>query len=78
MEYCRRTFKSVVQLPYVAQVQTICKILEGLLPKEKVKGAPPPDKKVLEMQFVMACVWAFGSCMLVDKVSDYRTQFSKW
>ena len=48
------------------------------LMQEAVRGAPPPDKKLLEHQFVFACVWAFGGCMLVDKVSDYRTQFSKW
>jgi hypothetical protein len=48
---------------------TICKILEGILPKETVRGAPPPDKKLLEYQFVFACVWAFGGSMLVDKVS---------
>ena len=50
----------------------------ALLLQEAVRGAPPPDKKLLEHQFVFACVWAFGGCMLVDKVSDYRTQFSKW
>jgi hypothetical protein len=52
------------------QVMTICKILEGILPKESVRGAPPPDKKLLEYHFVFACVWAFGGCMLVDKVSS--------
>ena len=58
---------------------TVCKILEGILPKESVRGAPPPpDKKLLEHHFVFACVWAFGGCMLVDKVYDYRSQFSKW
>jgi dynein heavy chain len=46
--------------------------------QESVRGAPPPDKKLLEYHFVFACVWAFGGCMLVDKVYDYRTQFSKW
>jgi dynein heavy chain len=50
-------------------VTTICKILEGILPKESVRGAPAPDKKLLEYHFVFACVWAFGGCMLVDKVS---------
>jgi hypothetical protein len=50
------------------QVMTICKILEGILPKESVRGAPPPDKKLLEYHFVFACIWAFGGCMLVDKV----------
>ena len=78
MEHCRRNFKFVVQLPAVSQAMTVCKILEGILPQESVRGAPPPDKKVLEYHFVFACVWAFGSCMLVDKVSDYRQQFSKW
>jgi hypothetical protein len=46
--------------------------------QESVRGAPPPDKKLLEHHFVFACIWAFGGCMLVDKVYDYRTQFSKW
>lgn len=46
--------------------------------QESVRGSPAPDKKIAEMNFVFACVWAFGGCMLVDKVSDYRTQFSKW
>jgi dynein heavy chain len=59
-------------LPCIAQVMTICNILEGILPKESVRGAPPPDKRLLEYHFVFACVWAFGSCMLVDKVG---TQF---
>jgi len=67
-----------VPLPAVNQVMTVCKILEGILPTESVRGAPPPDKKLLEYNFVFACVWAFGGCMLVDKVYDYRTQFSKW
>lgn len=78
LEYCRRNFKYVVPLPAINQVMTVCKILEGILPKESVRGAPPPDKKLLEYHFVFACVWAFGGCMLVDKVYDYRTQFSKW
>ncbi|KAF5834390.1 hypothetical protein DUNSADRAFT_8976 [Dunaliella salina] len=78
LEFCRRNFKFLVPLPAVNQVQTVCKILEGILPKESVRGAPPPDKKLLEYHFVFACIWAFGGCMLVDKVYDFRTQFSKW
>jgi dynein heavy chain len=59
------------------QVMTICKILEGILPKESVRGAPPPDKKLLEYHFVFACVWAFGGCMLVDKVRSEALRSSK-
>jgi Dynein heavy chain AAA lid domain len=43
-----------------------------------VRGALPPDKKLLEYHFVFACVWAFGGALLVDKVSDYRLQFHRW
>ena len=68
LEYCRRNFKYVVPLPAMNQVMTVCKVLEGILPTESVRGAPPPDKKLLETNFVFACVWAFGGCMLVDKV----------
>jgi hypothetical protein len=54
---------------------TICKILEGILPKERATGKqPPPDKKLLEYHFVFACVWAFGGCMLVDKVRFHHTK----
>ncbi len=38
------------------------------MPKETPRGAPPPDAKLLEHHFVFACIWAFGGCMLVDKV----------
>ena len=78
MEHCRRNFKTIVPLVMVNVAQTICKILEGILPAEAVRGGPPPDRKLLEAQFVFACVWAIGGCMLVDKVVDFRTQFSKW
>ncbi len=49
-----------------------------MLPKEVPRGAPPPDKKLLEHQFVFACIWAFGGCLAADKVSDHRLQFSRW
>ncbi len=33
LEYCRRNFRTVVPLPAVNQVMTVCKLLEGILPK---------------------------------------------
>lgn len=77
LEHVRRTFRTVVPLVAVNLAQTVCKVLEGLLPDEPVRGAQM-DKKLLETQFNFACVWALGGCLLVDKVVDYRTQFSKW
>ena len=32
-DYCRRNFKTVVLLPLVNQVQTVCKVMEGFLPQ---------------------------------------------
>jgi dynein heavy chain len=78
LDHARRNFKTVVPLPAINQVQTLCKILEGILPKEVPRGAPPPDKKLLEHHFVFACIWAFGGCLLADKVTDHRLQFSRW
>ncbi|KAL4450636.1 hypothetical protein ABPG77_000992 [Micractinium sp. CCAP 211/92] len=78
LDHCRRNFKTVVPLSPINQVQTLMKILEGVLPKESTRGAPPPDKKLLEYHFVFACIWAFGGCLLVDKLNDYRQQFSRW
>lgn len=49
-----------------------------MLPKESARGAPSPDKKLLEHHFVFACIWAFGGCLLVDKLTDFRQQFSRW
>lgn len=47
-------------------------ILEGILPKETPRGAPPPDPKLLELHFVFASIWAFGGALLVDKVRIAR------
>ena len=78
LEHCRRNFRTIVPLVPMNIAGTVCKILEGLIPSEQVRGAPPPDKKIVEMQFVYAAVWALGGAMLVDKTVDYRAQFSKW
>ena len=78
LEHCRRNFRTIVPLVPMNIAGTVCKILEGLIPAEQVRGAPPPDKKIVEMQFVFAAVWALGGAMLVDKTVDYRAQFSKW
>eukprot|EP00232_Nephroselmis_pyriformis_P019075 CAMPEP_0182900652 /NCGR_PEP_ID=MMETSP0034_2-20130328/28990_1 /TAXON_ID=156128 /ORGANISM="Nephroselmis pyriformis, Strain CCMP717" /LENGTH=4527 /DNA_ID=CAMNT_0025034901 /DNA_START=131 /DNA_END=13711 /DNA_ORIENTATION=+ len=78
LDHCRRNFKLVTPLVPVNMAQTVCKILDGILPREIVRGAPPPDEKLLENQFVFSMVWALGGAMMVDKVSDFRTAFSKW
>mmetsp|Transcript_25005 Transcript_25005/g.85566 ORF Transcript_25005/g.85566 Transcript_25005/m.85566 type:complete len:4525 (+) Transcript_25005:136-13710(+) len=78
IEHCRRNFGTIVPILPINIAGSICKIMEGIIPSEEVRGAPAPNNKLLEYQFVFACVWALGGAMLVDKVVDYRTQFSAW
>ena len=66
LEYCRRNFKTIVPLVPMNIAGTVCKILEGLIPQEQVRGAPPPDKKVVEYHFVFAAVWALGKAVQAD------------
>ena len=35
LDYCQKNFKTVVPLPAINQVQTLCKILEGVLPQAR-------------------------------------------
>ena len=78
LEHCRRAFRTIVPLVPMNIAGTVCKILDGMIPKEATRGAPAPDRKLVEMQFVFAATWALGGAMLVDKTVDYRAQFSKW
>ena len=78
IEHCRRTFRTIVPLVPMNIAGTVCKILDGMIPAEAVRGAPAPDRKLVEMQFVFAATWALGGAMLVDKTVDFRAQFSKW
>lgn len=47
LEHCRRNFKGVVPLPAVNQAMTICKILEGILPK--VLASLPRPRLYIEL-----------------------------
>eukprot|EP00736_Rhodelphis_marinus_P010572 Rmarinus@m.9666 len=81
LEHLRRSFKFVTALVDMNMVDTLCRILEGMLDEHKVenRGArTQAQTALLETQFVFAAVWAFGGCLLVDKTADYRISFSKW
>ena len=77
LEYCRRNLRTVVPIEPINIVETICKILEGMLPEDKI-ALDDRMKKLLEHKFVFAATWAFGGCMLVDKVTDHKTEFSRY
>ena len=70
-------------MPAVNQVETLCKLLEGLLPEDNSLNSTnsnlaPVDRKLAEAWFIFACVWAVGGSLPVDKLTDHRAIFSKW
>jgi len=70
----REKWKHVTPLMDFAMVQTLCKLLEGLLTKENVPAGS--DKEVYEAYFQFAAIWALGGGFNVEKGSDMRKLFS--
>jgi len=72
----REKWRHVTPQMDFAMVQTVCKLLEGLLTKE---NAPPgSDKEVYETYFQFAAIWALGGGFNVEKGSDMRKAFSDY
>lgn len=71
--FVQQNCATVVPQAAVNRADTVCKLLEGLVPPQ---GAV--DGKLLEAYFVFACVWGVGGCLLVDKIKDHRAAFSQW
>ncbi|KAL4513647.1 hypothetical protein Ndes2526A_g04979 [Nannochloris sp. 'desiccata'] len=88
LEFVRRKCATIVPLPFVNQVETLCKLVEGLLQEEAHSTSTPSttasansinmDRKAVEARFVFASIWALGGCLTVDKVADHRAVFSTW
>mmetsp|Transcript_10755 Transcript_10755/g.40251 ORF Transcript_10755/g.40251 Transcript_10755/m.40251 type:complete len:4525 (-) Transcript_10755:51-13625(-) len=74
--HIQRNFKFVLEQNAINMVETLCRLLEGLLTEENVP--PGTDKEVYEMYFSFAAVWAFGGPLGVRDGVDYRKQFDKW
>lgn len=67
-ETCRTKFKKVVQIPEITHVQMLCSLLECLLTPSSVPRDSP--KEWYEIYFVFACIWAFGSALCQNQVSQ--------
>ena len=76
MDFWKRSMKSVVPMMDIATIQTICRLLDGLLTEESCPPGGPSE--LYEMFFVFACIWAFGGNLPSDGRIDYRTSCSNW
>ncbi|GLG99541.1 Dynein heavy chain, cytoplasmic [Gryllus bimaculatus] len=68
--------KKITPIAEISHVQMLCHLLDCLLTPTNVPNDCP--KEWYEIYFVFACVWAFGSTMFQDQLTDYRAEFSKW
>jgi dynein heavy chain, axonemal len=80
----KKMLRTIVPLPEINVVKTICYILEGILKSgedmaqlQKQLGAEE-GAKLMESVFVFACVWGVGGAITGDKTMDYRSAFDKW
>ena len=60
----------------IAMVETLTKLLDGLLTLDDVPAGSERD--TYEPIFQMAMIWAFGGALMADKVADHRKTFSEW
>eukprot|EP01059_Diplonema_ambulator_P035162 TRINITY_DN8181_c0_g2_i3.p1 TRINITY_DN8181_c0_g2~~TRINITY_DN8181_c0_g2_i3.p1 ORF type:complete len:4166 (+),score=1836.14 TRINITY_DN8181_c0_g2_i3:116-12613(+) len=75
-EYYKRVMKPIVGVTDLSIVQTICRLLQGLLIPENVPSGSPSEH--YERYFLFCLVWAFGGPLSSDGRIDFRTNFSNW
>jgi len=75
LEYVRRQCKPITNVMEINLVMTTCYLLDALLVDDEKKET---TKEVVEVYFVFACIWGFGSPLSIDKGVDYRKQFNEW
>jgi Dynein heavy chain AAA lid domain len=66
--------ESVIPLPLINMVQSLCYILDGVLKST----ACEKNKASIERIFVFSIMWAFGGCLGSDKQTDNRKMFSQF
>ncbi|CAF2140297.1 unnamed protein product [Rotaria magnacalcarata] len=76
LDAVKSRFKKITPIVEGAHIHMLCRLLECMLTATNT----PPDcpKELYELYFAFACVWAFGSALFQDQITDHRLEFSKW
>ncbi|KAJ8945230.1 hypothetical protein NQ318_011210 [Aromia moschata] len=76
LEVIRAKLKKITPICDTAHLAMLCALLDCFLTPENV----PPDcpKDWYEIYFAFSVVWAFGSALFQDQITDWRNEFSKW
>jgi dynein heavy chain, axonemal len=76
MEGIKSRFKKITPIVENAHCYMLCNLLECMLTPANTPVDCPKD--LYELYFVFCCVWAFGSALFQDQITDHRLEFSKW
>ncbi|CAF0885207.1 unnamed protein product, partial [Didymodactylos carnosus] len=76
LEAVKSRFKKITPIVEGAHIHMLCRLLECMLTATNTPVDCPKD--LYELYFVFACVWAFGSALFQDQLTDHRLEFSKW
>eukprot|EP00762_Andalucia_godoyi_P000343 ANDGO_03199.mRNA.1 Dynein beta chain len=76
LRWIRVSGRHIIPRSTFNMIQTLCRMLEGLLKKAGINYEAGKD--VYEMYFVYACVWSFGGALDADNQTDFRLSFSNW
>ena len=69
-------YVSSLYVTWFSMVQTLCSILECVLPAND--GKDEVDRELYELHFMFSCVWAFGGCLAEDVTINHKTNFNNW
>jgi dynein heavy chain len=73
-----KEFRHMVPILDFNMVQTLTRVLEGLLTNENVPKGMANEAIILETYFVFACIWSFGSGFSISDGVDMRKNYSTW
>jgi len=84
LDFRKRNTKSVVPLPEINIIQSVIRLLEGLIGNgERVQQnckmlSPEESTKYFEAVFCYCMIWGLGGALVVDAQNDYRSIMDKW
>eukprot|EP00906_Rhabdomonas_costata_P031047 RCo043883 len=75
-DYYKKTMKPIVPIVDLNFVQTLTRLLDGLLTEQNLP--PGSSSDLYEKYFVFALIWSFGGPLPSDGRTDFRALFNIW
>ncbi|ETO26653.1 hypothetical protein RFI_10483 [Reticulomyxa filosa] len=79
LDHIRKNFMTIVPVSDIQKLQTLCFLLEGVLPSIRAeinKSGNANEASIYEKHFIYAAIWAFGGCLLVDETNNFKLEYS--